>query len=213
MAESGKRSPKVMMAALLSASALVLSLSGNAAAADKSGSFAVHGIGADTCNAVTSAILKGNNGLRGQLVAWSLGYLTATNRLSPDTFDASIIRNPSVLANVVLGVCQHNPKATIEAVDFSILKQMHPVRERTKSPFVDTKWKGHQVRIRKDVLIELQKTLIKQGLLHRADGVYGPDTRDALVTYQKTHHLRPSGLPTEATVLSALLSVPTAKHK
>ena len=42
-------------------------------------------------------------------------------------------------------------------------------------------------------VVRLQRALREQGYLLRPDGRFGPMTREAVVTFQSTHHLPPTG--------------------
>ena len=42
-------------------------------------------------------------------------------------------------------------------------------------------------------VVRLQRALLEQGYLLRPDGRFGSMTREAVVTFQSTHHLPPTG--------------------
>ena len=42
-------------------------------------------------------------------------------------------------------------------------------------------------------VVRLQLALREQGYLLRPDGRFGPMTREAVITFQSTHHLPPTG--------------------
>ena len=42
-------------------------------------------------------------------------------------------------------------------------------------------------------VVRLQQALREQGYLLRPDGRFGPMTREAVITFQSTHHLHPTG--------------------
>ena len=59
---------------------------------------------------------------------------------------------------------------------------MHPVH----APVLHMGSRGAEV-------VRLQLALREQGYLLRPDGRFGPMTREAVVTFQSTHHLPPTG--------------------
>lgn len=59
---------------------------------------------------------------------------------------------------------------------------MHPVY----APVLHMGSRGAEV-------VRLQLALREQGYLLRPDGRFGPMTREAVITFQSTHHLHPTG--------------------
>ena len=73
--------------------------------ADAKGNFALHGIGAQTCKVVGEQMETSSTSLRPMLTSWVLGYLSAMNRLQPDTYDASPVQSADALVDMVFGIC------------------------------------------------------------------------------------------------------------
>jgi hypothetical protein len=181
-------------------------LSGVSRAADAKGNFALHGIGAESCGSVIQQMLHGEPAERTVLEAWTLGFLTGENVFQKNTFDASVIDQPQVLTNIVEGVCQQHPRATVASAVAAVFRGMHAERQRAQSPYVNVKNGKYELGIRKNVLIEVQQALIKMGYLHgNADGVYGQDTQDAIDAFQKAHSIPVTGVPDPETVLRSIV--------
>jgi Putative peptidoglycan binding domain len=201
-----KTACRIMLAAPL---ALGLLAPGKAGATDALGSFAVHGMGAQTCEILTKTAAQESSLTRAALSSWMMGYLTAFNRLQADTFDASPVTAGASLAEMVLSLCGNNQAATVEAVAFSLLRQLSPARQTKDSPILQVRAGNVATAIRKEVLIKLQTELVK--LKHYdgpANGDYNDKVKAALEAFQKAQNLSPTGLPDASTIVRMLVELP-----
>lgn len=202
------------ISALLATAAIGAVAAHPAQAADAKGAFALRGIGAESCQIVTGAILKGDASVRVALQNWLLGYISAVNRTQKDTFDAVAVQDPDALANMELGICQQHPEQSIEAVSNAVVVQMAPGRLVGESPVMQVSANGQATTLRKDTLVAVQKVLIEAKLLSgKADGAFGKDTTVALQAFQKAQSLPQTGVPDPATIIRALVELPAEKKK
>jgi len=181
----------------------------SARAADSKGMFAVHGAGGLHCGDVTAALLRGDVSIRPSLASWLLGYLSAMNRLQPDTYDVTPVQAPEAIINLVVAVCQQNASMAVETAAYSAFRDLSSAGLSAESPEVQVSANGQTTTLRKDTLIALQKYLIGEKLLHgEADGSFGAPTQAALAEFQKKQNLPQTALPDPATIVRALVQIP-----
>jgi hypothetical protein len=172
----------------------------------------LHGVGAVTCGDVTNALLKGNVAIRATLSSWLMGYISAMNRLQPDTYDAVPVQVPDAVINMVVGVCQKDANARVETAAYSVFHALASAALTAESPEVEMTANGQTTLLRKDTLIAVQKYLISEKLLRGdADGSFGPTTQTALTDFQKKQNLPQTGLPDPATIVRVLVEIPAQK--
>lgn len=204
-----KIAPRLTVAALLSACACLITISFPVAhAADAKGSFALHGIGALTCTEVIDRI-KTNPAARDQLAAWLLGYVSATNRIRPNTYDITPIQQPLVLASMVTNVCTGNADARVETVAHSVMTAIAPAGAIAESPLTKVESGKNSVELRKETLKAVQQALVNRKLLSgNATGEFGAPTEKALSEFQRAQKLSVTGLPDPATIMRLLIEKP-----
>lgn len=98
-----------------------------AMAADEAGQFAIEGPGGFSCARILEVAEEGSPEL-GVILAWSLGYLTATNRQLPDTYDLTPWQRPDYVLSQVLGFCRDNPEVSYEAGLQALVDYLRPDR-------------------------------------------------------------------------------------
>jgi hypothetical protein len=194
------------VAALLTACVCSITISFPAAhAADAKGSFALHGIGALTCADVIERT-KTNPGMRDQLAAWLLGYVSATNRIRPNTYDITPIQQPLVLASMVSNVCAGNADSRVETVAHSVMTAIAPAGAKSESPVMKVESGKNFVELRKETLKAVQLALVNRKLLSGdATGEFGASTEKALIDFQTAQKLSVTGLPDPATLMRLLI--------
>ncbi len=184
--------------------------SGTASAADAKGSFAVHGMGGQTCKTMIDRILQGDAAMRPVVTSWLLGYLSAVNRRQPDTFDDTPVVAPDALMNMLVSVCRQHEDVTIEAAVNSILQTLSVAKVTHDSPLVEARSGDQVVTLRADTLMAIQQALTRgKYLTAPADGTFGPTTAAALRAFQKAESLPETGLPDPATTIRLLIELPT----
>lgn len=174
------------------------------AAADAKGSYALHGIGALPCGELVLR-MKENATAREQLASWLLGYVSATNRMSANTYDALPTQQVGVLAEIVGSVCGSNPSALVETAALSVLKALELARAPSESPLVTAAVNGKNVVLRKTALVAVQESLILRKLLNaNATGEFSKATEQALREFQKAEGFAETGLPDMTSMLRLL---------
>lgn len=196
------------LAVLSAAAAISMSPAWRAHAGDGNRNFAVHGLGAQTCQAFLENVKK-DNAAPALAVSWLMGYVTATNRLEADTYDALPVLDANVLLTLVANICEAHQQSIVETVASDILKTLSIARSRSQSPIVDAKFGDHITQIRADTLAEMQKKLAQLGYLKtEADGVFGESTAMALIQFQNEQKLPVTGIPDAPTIIRLLVETP-----
>lgn len=180
------------------AMALTLAMlwSSAASSADTAGRFAVRGLGSTKCSDLTAAIAQKNNNLIQLYATWLSGYLTASNRLISQTFDAI----PSTVGTDTVGlvsvICARNQDSLVETATYQVLAAVNNIRIRQDSPLVTVQERGKSFAIRQEALILVQTELASKGLYKGpADGKPSPALAKAISTFQKAQKLPETGLP------------------
>jgi hypothetical protein len=186
----------------------VLATASSAEAADSKKVFAVRGIGLETCKAFVASMKD----VQAQAVAagWIMGYLTAANRVNPDTFDLSPIGalNPTPLLRFLVGACAKQPDQGVERVFSEIVQFLAIARNHAGSPIVQTKSGKNAAEVRAETLIAMQTKLIELGVFKgKADGVYGPKLEASLKAFQKDQKLPETGVADAGTVVRLLIEL------
>jgi len=218
-----------------------------ASASDTKGNFALHGVGAQTCQVMLQelqpaaaaapvaavpaaapaaaaaaspaaspvatasppAAAPAAASMRPILTSWIMGYLTASDRMTKDTFDGTPVMAPEALTTMILGVCQRYPDARVESVASNVLNQLATARVLHDSPVMEARAGDRMVLIRKATLVAVQNSLVKSKLLKDgADGTFGNATVAALKTFQESQKLPVTGLPDPSTVVRLLVEMP-----
>ncbi len=200
---------KRLSGALAAFGAGIACLPAAAQAADAQHDFAVRGIGALQCSAFLEPAGQAAAFERLSIENWILGYLTAENRLTPDTYDIMALQAPQVLPNLVAALCRTNPNAPVETVVAGLVQHLEPIKIDRNSPLVVTKSGQTEVAIRQATLVMVEKALVSRRYYHgHAKGEYGPDLQKALVKFQKDQSLPQTGVPDSATILRLLIELP-----
>jgi hypothetical protein len=195
---------RLLMAALF----LAAGVAGNAGAATEDGSFAIRGIGGDTCSAFQQR-LQSDERVPAVALSWLLGYSTAINRTTVGTFDVSPLTDPSAILRLVVAVCQQAPDVLVDTVAHDVLNSLARARVTTASPIVETRSGENVANVRRETLVQMQQVLINRGHLGgTADGVFGPQTATALKSFQEQHGLQSTGVADSATIFRLLVELP-----
>lgn len=191
------------MLKFISVFAVATLLPASSFAATDDGNFAARGIGAQSCENLTS-FFKGEDKdvVSTQLGAWVAGYITHANRVTPDTYDMMPIQNIYGVATILARICDRNPESLVEPVMNRIVSIMTSFVQSEATPLSVVENDGKEVAIRQAVLMDAQSRLIARGHLESGndDGVYGPRTREALINFQQSNNLEVTGLPDALTL-------------
>lgn len=197
------------------ASALAIAVIGvaPAQAADTKGNFALRGVGSQTCKVMLDELAK-TPATAGITASWLLGYMSATNRYEPDTFDISPVMDPQALFNVLVGLCKAHPEARVQTVASDTLAALGKARVKADSPMVEAKSGNAVVPIHQETLLLVQKRLNEKGYLKsRPDGTYGAQSEAAVKSFQTAEKLPVTGVPDAPTVIRLLIEQPPQPAK
>ncbi|MCS6879053.1 MAG: peptidoglycan-binding protein [Geminicoccaceae bacterium] len=180
--------------------ALVLSASGPLFARDKDGSFAVKGLGNETCGALMQAFKEKKPGVEAW-INWLEGYLTGLNDATPQTYDIASWQSPVVLFELTARYCSQNESHRLIQAAKAIEDLIRPFKLAQRSPVVEIKVGDRTLKHYQETIRRAQELLIKQGFLQgKADGSWGPKTQAAFEAYQERSGLRKTGLPDQETL-------------
>lgn len=183
-----------------------------AQAADDKGNFALRGIGAQNCGLLIEQMQQ-DQAVVPVVTTWLLGYVTAVNRLTPETYDISPVVDSSALMRMVVGVCQKFPDSRFETVVADVLQALGLARVKSDSPIVEAKSGDISVQIRQETLLAVQQALVQRNYLRATpDGIFGPRTEAALKGFQKDQELGETGVPDAPTVVRLLVELPAAQQ-
>jgi len=113
---------------LIAAAALLTS---TAAAASADGDYRITGAGAIACSQITADIASDPQAAP-QIAAWLMGYSTATNRQTADTWDLMGEGGIDAYYTAVQADCAANPDKMLESAAFDVLNANYETRTLSK---------------------------------------------------------------------------------
>jgi hypothetical protein len=135
-----------------------------------------------------------------------MGYMTARNRLQPDTFDILPFVDGSLLLQAVSAVCADQKDITIERATSEVIGAIAPLHQRVASAAITVERSGQSVRIREDAIATLQDRLAKRGLYAgAADGKWTEELALAVQEFQLRENITATGVPDLATLVRAIV--------
>jgi hypothetical protein len=184
----------------ISIASLVLFAAANASAATIAGEFAVDGAGRASCSAFAEAKTK-NTPAFGQLMSYVEGYLTAANRYETDTFDLTPWQTSGGLALILEKYCKDNPGDNLGVALVRLTNAIRPLRLTEPSAMMEAANGENRTVLYVSVMKNAQAELAKKGLFRgQADGIFTPETKTAILAFQKQAKLPLSGVPDPATL-------------
>jgi hypothetical protein len=196
---------------LAAAAALALAAAAPAYGADAEGRFAVKGAGGARCAVFVEAREARNEAALAAYQSWMSGYLTAANRLSPETFDMIAWQGVGVLLAAIEGHCRRNPDLPFHAAIGALVTALAPDRVTARSALVRIPAGETTLVIYEETLRRAQKQLADRKLYTgRVDGKFGDGTRRAIEAFQKSDNITVNGLPDQQTLFRLLRSAETA---
>jgi len=182
---------------------LTLLLSASPAlAGGKSGRFAVEDVGRATCAAFVQAKASKSDAYQ-RYIGFVEGYVTAANRYEPNTFDLTPWHTSDAYALILEKNCSdtRHAKMNLAMVAQELVAAMRPLRLADYSDMVAVRDGSHKADVYATILKRAQMELARRGLFHAApDGKFSPETKTALIEFQKTARLDPTGVPDPATL-------------
>ena len=175
-----------------------------ALAANKSGQFAVEGVGAANCATYLSSRTEKSARFE-RLIGFVEGYLTAANRYEPSTFDLSPWHNSTGFALILDNYCKAHPKDALVIAAERMVVSFMPLRLAEFSPLLEVGDSNKKTHVYEQILKRAQGALQRRGLYTGAqDGRFSPALRTALLSFQRSAKLAETGLPDNATLWTLL---------
>ncbi len=184
----------------ISIASLALFAAASASAATIAGEFAVDGAGRASCGAFVEAKTKTTPEFA-QFMAYVDGYLTAANRYETDTFDLTPWHTPGALALILEKYCKDNANDNLGVALVRLTNAIRPLRLTDSSTMMEAADGANRAVLYVSVMKNAQAELTKKGLFRgQADGKFSPETKTAILAFQKQSKLPPSGVPDPATL-------------
>lgn len=191
-------------------SALSLLVATAAYGSDAEGKFAVRGIGGQACSVWTSIAESPDEAVRRDGIlafqAWIAGYLTATNRLKADAYDAVPFLDMINVLAITMNECKTAPDELAENTVARVVGAFDKAKVTAESPIVMVPDAGVEKPYRQETIKLAQQKLVDLGYLTaEPDGVLGPASSEALTLYQSENGLTSNGELSVDTMFKLLL--------
>lgn len=173
-------------------------------AADAGSRFVVRGAGSASCETFRTALREPKEAM--PYIAWLIGFATATNKLTANTFDVIPTDDGMEFARAVGVVCAANRNANLATAAGWTIDALAPLRQTAETPFLVLSFEGKSVRVRQGAV-----KLLAQGLsarqLYRGDtsGQPSNDLYKAIKALQEKEKLAVTGLPDMDTFIRAVV--------
>lgn len=183
----------------------ILFVAGPAHAASGTGEYAIKGAGNADCAAYMQARRDGGE-VYGQFSGWLMGYVSAYNQVIPETYDVAPWQERDLLMALVENYCVNNGATRYSSAVLGLLSVIRPLRLANKSEPVRASHNGETITAQREVMRQLQRRLQQDGLYASTiDGLYGPGTRAAIISFQQRAGLPATGIPDQVTLYRALM--------
>jgi peptidoglycan hydrolase-like protein with peptidoglycan-binding domain len=174
-------------------------------AADESGNLRIKGFGAKSCEAFVTSVEEEAS----QIVvyrAWTNGYLTGVNAEADGVYDVVGDLTLDSVMRLALNVCRGNPDTPFIQALGGVAGAVRPLAlDQKPQRSVTAEADGSSVSVAEQTLVFVQRRLREGGYYNGAlDGLYGPNTRKAIETFQRDTGIATSGLPDQSTLLRLL---------
>lgn len=194
-----------MRSACLAVGLLVAAIPSSPVAQDSSKQFAVEGSGRLACSDFIRARSDRGSGEYQRMIGFTEGYLTGANRYEPSTFDLTPWHNAAALDLILESHCSKNPKDALVSVAQRMVTGFRPIRVAQFSELLEVGDGENRAYVYEAILRRAQAALQMRGLYSGPeDGRYTPELRKALLEFQRTSELSPTGVPDPATLWTLL---------
>lgn len=173
-------------------------------AADTQNRFALEGPGRISCATYNTLYAKPDAHLN-ILAGWTVGYLSAHQRLLEDTFDLTPWQTTGSIMGLLAQYCRANPDAPYETGIQALIIQMEPTRLTAESPLVKLEISDKAAVLYQDTLQHLRAALHQAGF-HDIDSARTLSA--ALTAYQTQENLPVTGQPDQTTLAHLLAPNP-----
>jgi hypothetical protein len=166
----------------------------------RTGQFAVEGSGGATCAQYNAARTSGSKEF-GRMFGFIEGYLTAANRYEQNTYDLSPWQDGPAFALMIAKNCAKTPRERLVTTVQRLVVSLQPTRLTEPSQRVPIAARADSPRIYASVVQRAQRALKQKGLYQGPDdGRLTPALKTALLQFQRSSKLQPTGDPDVATL-------------
>lgn len=175
---------------------IALSLPLNSRAADKNKNFAAKGLAALPCATFVEERIKLSKTYE-EAMAWLTGFISASNYLTPDTYDVAPWQSADLLSSLLAAHCVNNPEESFFHATDKLLNSISKDRLRTISEIKTFTVGDHRLNMYKDIVFRIQSALKEKGHLkvRWPTGDYDEFTIVAMKAFQAENKLGITGVP------------------
>lgn len=176
----------------------------SASGADRSGSFAVKGIGTLTCVDITKLATSGSADMT-KVEGWLMGYFTAQNQLQEGMFDILPWQTGSDITAQAVAICRQDEALKLQAVAESLVEGLRAGAIQERQQLTRVTIGNHVAFLYSSVVRRVQGQLARRaGYAGRTDGVFDGSAIAAIVRFQKSNELPATGLLDQKTLLTLI---------
>lgn len=177
---------------------LLLAVPGHAA--DGNNRFALKGAGFLPCSVFVSEREKRSN-VYFMIGGWIEGYVSAHNKLTPNTYDVMSFENLELLLSVIDHHCKSRPGDRLYPVLNTLLTQLWPDRIKSEDSRIRITEGKRQAQLYRETVQRMQVKLTELGLYKGpVDGRYTEATQSAIIAFQSDQSLAETGFPDQTTL-------------
>lgn len=168
--------------------------------ADGNNRFALKGAGFLPCDVFVSEREKRSN-VYFMIGGWIEGYISAHNKLTPNTYDITSFEQLELLLSVIDNHCKSRPGDRLYPVLNTLLTQLWPDRIKAENSRVRISEGKRQTQLYRETVLRMQARLTELGLYKGPiDGRYTEATQSALIAFQSDLSLAQTGFPDQTTL-------------
>lgn len=178
-----------------------------AAAADKTGQFAIKGGGLQSCQKFNEAVSNKTADVSAY-AGWIEGYLTGQNQRLPGVFDVTPWQTTQTMLGAMASYCSSLPPDTrfIDAFD-GLLRIMLPSHLSESSQIKSLRVRERTFTVYESTVVMVHNRLRELGFDIPSDAApWGTVVEDAVISFQKENGLKPTGLPDQQTLMQLLVT-------
>ncbi len=183
--------------------ALSISLGSTAAAADKSGEFAIKGAGLQGCSTFVQAFDNRSEDLP-LYYGWADGFVTGMNQFRANTFDAAPWQTTETLVGLVRELCaaQTSDQRVVDVFS-ALLRDFRPLALTEKSSVQAVRVEDRTVVIYEAVVLRVEAVLAQEGFEPgEIDGQFDEASAQAVRAFQAEQSITVSGVPDQKTLFA-----------
>lgn len=172
----------------------------SAAAADNQGKFALKGAGLLPCGVFTSERASGSQAYY-LIGGWIEGYVSAHNKLLPNTYDITSFEGSELLLKIVDSHCLSNPQDKLHGVVDGIIAKLATKKLTDYGPKLKIAEGDRVASLYRHTVKQMQQRLTELELYKGpVNGVFSDATQAALIAYQSDIRYEATGFPDQATL-------------